>query len=186
MGVLMYREMRDTALYMAAGYVSFMLFLALFLSSCSATKFHGNGTEAKAVDQSSVAAAETGDVTREIPLGAEAEDSLRECRSFRRSAAQMVAITDGATVSGSTGNLELKGRRLALVKGFRGNLVFLGTAEGAKIERIESTTANILVCYADVGEIGASNIGNIILVGGKVGTVGAFEGNLISVEDDSL
>jgi hypothetical protein len=171
---------------MAAGYVSFMLFLALFLCSCSAANFHGNGTEAKAVDQSSAAAAENDGVAREIPPGGEAEDSRRECRSFRRSAAQMVTITDGAAVTGSTGNLELKGRRLALIKNFRGNLVFLGTAEGAKIEKIESTTANILVCYADVGEIGSSNIGNIVLVGGKVGSVGAFEGNLISVDDDSL
>jgi hypothetical protein len=90
-------------------------------------------------------------------------------------------VADGATISGSAGNLLLKGTHVSEVTDFFGNLVFLGMADGSKIDHIGHVIGNVIVCHADIGILDQGSIGNVVVVGGTVSEIKDFTGNIISV-----
>ena len=152
------------------------------LTACGKTSFSSDSSSSK-VQATSVTTVE--DVRRQIVQEEESDDATpptyaqAQCAWAKAMKPFFTAVADGASLISLRGNMLYRGSHVTEVRDVRGNFIFIGEGDDAKIDKLSDTRGKHNICNVDVGVLNLNSVGNVIIVGGSLGAVEDFNGNLV-------
>lgn len=153
----------------------------LALGACGKTNFNA---QSDSTDKSATSASTVDDVRRQVEQDETPDEGCvpsyaqTQC-SFAKFQKFFTEIADGGSIVSMQGNLLYRGNHVTEVRDVRGNFIFLGEGDDAKIDLISDARGNHIICNADVGVLNMNSVGNVVIVGGSLGAVEDFNGNLV-------
>jgi hypothetical protein len=100
------------------------------------------------------------------------------CRSALEKIASATAVAANGSIGGASGRLFFSGTQIASVNKLNGQITISSLDPMAKIASLSDSTGDIYICNMDVAKIDKVSQGHIIVIGGDVGDVSDFSGEL--------